>query len=82
MNEEMSNLVIIFIKKMGHSYNKTTKLVNQMVLNKLEKVHGAIANLRILTQSNNEITIFQTIVIEQYILGSTSFIVSIHDFHT
>ncbi len=67
---------------MGHSYNKTTKLVNQMVLNKLEKVHGAIANLRILTQSNNEITIFQTIVIEQYILGSTSFIVSIHDFHT
>jgi len=49
---------------MGHSYNKTSKLVNQMVLNKLEKVHGAIANLRILTQSNNEITILQTIAIE------------------
>jgi len=49
---------------MAHSYNKTTKLVNQMVLDKLEKVHGLIVNIRILTQSNNEITILQTIAIE------------------
>jgi len=41
----MSNLVIIINKKMGHSYNKAAKLVNQMVLDKLEEVHGAIANL-------------------------------------
>jgi hypothetical protein len=82
MNEEMSNLVIVFSKKMGHSYNKVAKLVNRIVLDKLEEVHGVIANLRILTQSNNEITISQTIAIEQYILGCTSFIGSIHEFHT
>jgi hypothetical protein len=44
-------------KKEGISYNKAVELVNQMVLDKFEEVHQEIANLRALTQSNNEITI-------------------------
>jgi hypothetical protein len=44
-------------KKEGISYNKAAELVNQMVLDKFEEVHQEIANLRALTQSNNEITI-------------------------
>ncbi len=67
---------------MGNSYNKAAKIVNQMVLNKLEEVHCAITNLRVLSQSNNEVTISQKIAIEQYILGCTSFMSSTHEFHT
>jgi hypothetical protein len=67
---------------MGNSYNKAAKLVNKMVLDKLEEVHHAITDLRVLSQSNNEITISQKIAIEQYILGCTSFISSTHEFHT
>ncbi len=75
-------MVIIIGTKMGNSYNKAAKLVNQMVLDKLEEVHRAITDLRVLSQSNNEITTSQKIAIEQYILGCTSFISSFHEFHT
>jgi hypothetical protein len=81
-NEEKYNLVIIIGTKMGNSYNEAAKLVNQMVLDKLEEVHHAITDLRVLSQSNNEITTSQKIAIEQYILGCTSFISATHEFHT
>jgi hypothetical protein len=74
--------VIIIGKEMGNSYNKAAELVNQMVLNKLEEVHCAITDLRVLSQNNNEVTTSQKIAIEQYILGCTSFISSSHEFHT
>jgi hypothetical protein len=82
VNGDMSNLVMIMSKKEGISYNKAAELVNQMVLDKLEEVHQVIANLRALTQSNNEITTLQATAIEQYIIGCTSFISSSHEFHT
>jgi len=69
-------------KKEGISYNKVAELVNQMVLDKLEEVHQEIANLRALTQSNNEITTLQGTAIERYIIGCTSFISSSHEFHS
>jgi hypothetical protein len=81
-NKEKYNLVIIIGKEMGNSYNKAAEHVNQMVLNKLEEVHCAITDLRVLSQSNNDVTASQKIAIEQYILGCTSFISSTHEFHT
>lgn len=82
MDGEMNNLVIIIGKEEGNSYNKAAEFVNQMVLDKLEEIHYAIADLRIQTQSNNEITASQTVAIEQYITGCTSFISSSHEFHS
>jgi hypothetical protein len=41
--------VIIIGKEEGSSYNKATKFVNQMVLDKLEEIHYAIADLRMQT---------------------------------
>jgi hypothetical protein len=82
VNGEMSNLVMIIGKKEGISYNKAAELVNQMMLDKLEEVQQGIANLRALTQSNNEITTLQAAAIERYIIGCTSFISSIHEFHS
>jgi hypothetical protein len=54
-------------------YNKATNLVNQMVLNKLEEVHCVVANLRVLTQSHDEITTSQIVAIEKYITWCTRF---------
>lgn len=68
-------------KKEGISYNKAAELVNQMVLDKIEEVQQVIANLRALTQSNNEITTLQAATIERYIIGCTSFISSSHEYH-
>lgn len=82
MNGEMYNLVIIIGKEKGSSYNKAAEIVNQMVLDKLEEIHHAIADLRILTQSNNEITASQRVATEQYIIGCTNFISSTHEFHS
>jgi hypothetical protein len=82
MNGEMYNLVIIIGKEKGSSYNKAAEFVNQMVLDKLEEIHYAIADLRIQTQSNNEITASQRVATEQYIIGCTSFISSTHEFHS
>jgi hypothetical protein len=69
-------------RKEGISYNKTSELVKQMVLDKLEEVHQVIANLQALTQNNNEITTLQAFAIERYIIGCTSFISSSHEFHS
>jgi hypothetical protein len=63
------------------SYNKTTKLVNQMMLKKLEEIHYVIKDLQVLTQSNKEITIAQRATIEQYITCCTNFISATHEFH-
>jgi hypothetical protein len=82
VNGELYNLVIIMGKKEGISYNKAAELVNQMVVDKLEEVLRVIANLRGLTQSNNEITTLQVDAIERYITGCTSFISSSHEFHS
>jgi hypothetical protein len=82
MDGEMYNLVIIIGKEKGSSYNKAAEFVNQMVLDKLEEIHYAIADLQVQTQSNNEITASQRVAIEQYITGCTSFISSTHEFHS
>jgi hypothetical protein len=52
-----------------------------MVLDKLEEVHCVIANLQVLTQSDDEITTSQIVAIEQYIAWCTSFINATHEFH-
>jgi len=82
MDGEVYNLVIIIGKEEGSSYNKAAEFVNQMVLDKLEEIHYAIADLRIQTQNTNEITTSQMVAIEQYITGCTNFISSTHEFHS
>jgi len=81
-NGETHNLVIMLSKEKQISYNEAAELVNQMVLDKVEEVHSAITDLRVLTQSNKEITVAQRAAIEQYIVCCTSFISSTHEFHT
>lgn len=63
------------------SYNKTTKLVNQMMLKIIEEIHSVIKDLRVLTQSDKEITTAQRATIEQYIACCTNFISATHEFH-
>jgi hypothetical protein len=82
VNGETHNLVIMFSKEIKISYNKAAELVNQMMLDKIEEIHSAITDLRVLTQSNKEITVAQRAAIEQYIKCCTSFISSTHEFHT
>ncbi len=82
VNGETHNLVIMLSKEKNISYNKAAELVNQMVLDKIEEVHSAIRDLRVLTHSNKEITVAQRAAIEQYITCCTSFISSTHEFHT
>lgn len=81
VNGETHNLVIIFSKEKKISYSKAAELVNQMMLDKIEEVHSAITHLRVLTQSNKDITVAQRAAIERYILCCTSFISSTHEFH-
>jgi hypothetical protein len=69
-------------KEKKTSYNKAAELVNQMILDKIEEVHSAITDLRVLTHSNKEITVAQGAAIERYIMCCTSFISSTHEFHT
>ncbi len=82
MNGETHNLVIMLSKENKISYNKAAELVNQMILGKIEEVHSAITYLRVLTQSNKEVTVAQRAAIERYIMCCTSFISSTHEFHT
>ncbi|CAM6029760.1 unnamed protein product [Sphagnum balticum] len=82
VNGETHNLVIMLSKEKKISYNKAAELVNQMILDKIEEVHSAITDLRVLTQSNKEITVAQGAAIERYIMCCTSFISSSHEFHT
>jgi hypothetical protein len=82
VNGETHNLVIMFSKEKKISYSKAAELVNQMTLDKIEEVHSAITHLRVLTQSNKDITVAQRAAIERYILCCTSFISSTHEFHT
>jgi hypothetical protein len=72
----------MFSKENKISYNKAAELVNQMTLDKIEEIHSAITDLRVLTQSNKEITVAQRAAIEQYIMCCSSFISSTHEFHT
>jgi hypothetical protein len=82
VNGETHNLVVILSKQKKISYNKAAELVNEMILDKMEEVHSAITDLRVLTQSNKEITGAQCAAIERYIMCCTSFISSTHEFHT
>jgi hypothetical protein len=66
VNGEMYNLVIILGKEERTSYNETAKLVNQMLINKLDEVQSSIIELRALSQNNNDTTPSQKVAIEQY----------------
>jgi hypothetical protein len=72
----------MFSKENKISYTEAAELVNQMMLDKIVEVHSAITDLRVLTQSNKEITVAQRAAIERYIMCCTSFISSTHEFHT
>jgi len=74
VNGETHNLVILLSKEIKISYSKAAELVNQMMLDKIEEIHSAITDLRVLTQSNKEITVAQRAAIEQYIMCCTTFI--------